>query len=642
MAGNVFNIEEVIVPEQLGTYIANRYIEWNNLRQNKVSAWREVREYVYATDTTQTTNSKLPWTNKTTIPKLCQIRDNLYANYMASMFPKRKWLTWEGGDSTSDGLKKREAIITYMAHVIDQPSFKNTVGTLVQDYIDYGNCFAGVQWADGSVDLDTKVQVGYVGPVARRHSPLDMVFNPLADSFEQSPKIVRSLVSIGECKEILERMSTPETEDAYKDLWQYIKDLRITSSKWGDTTDNHSQDSYLQMDGFTSFQAYLESGTVELLTFYGDIYDQGNDDFLRNHVVVVVDRHKVLYKEPNESFFGKAPIFHTGWRPRQDNLWAMGPLDNLVGLQYRLDHVENLKADAFDLLTFPPLKIKGQVEDFTWGPFEKIYVGDEGDVSPLTVPFQILEANNEIQYLTSMMEEMAGSPKEAMGFRTPGEKTAYEVQRLENAASRIFQSKITQFEEQILEPLLNAMLELARRKMSSSQFRIFDDELKATSFMTIGADDIAGNGTLRPMAARHFAEKAERIQNINSFAQSPLGQDQAVNVHFSGIKIAKMVEDLLEIGEFELVTPFIRLAEQADAQRASQALQETVMREISTATGLGSDYDLDQIPQAPQTQQGAPPTNGAQPTMDQQPPGAGTPQDAAGNPGLPNSPTAPM
>jgi len=53
-----------------------------------------------------------------------------------------------------------------------------------------------------------------------------------------------------------------------------------------------------------------------------------------------------------------------------------------------------------------------------------------------------------------------------MGFRSPGEKTKYEVQRLENASARIFQNKINQFEEQIVEPLLNAMLELARRNLA--------------------------------------------------------------------------------------------------------------------------------------------------------------------------------
>lgn len=629
MAGNVITIDDVIVPDQLGTYIADRYIEWNNLKQQRVAAWREVREYVYATDTTQTTNSKLPWTNKTTIPKLCQIRDNLYANYMASVFPKRKWMTWEGSTKKDNAKKKAEAIKAYMTYVVGQPQFKKIVGTLIHDYIDYGNCFAGVEWQDNTVDLKDRQQVGYVGPMIRRYSPLDIVFNPIADSFEQSPKIIRSLISLGELKGILENMSTPDTAEAYAELWEYIKGLR--NSKFEGPSDNHEKNHFLQMDGFSTFANYLESNTVELLTMYGDAYDENTGEFYRNHVFVVADRHKLIYKAPNESYFGRPSIHHTGWRPRQDNLWAMGPLDNLVGLQYRLDHVENLKADVFDLLTFPPLKVKGHVEDFTWAPMEKIYVGDEGDVAPIQPPFQILEANTEIAYLTSMMEEMAGSPKEAMGFRTPGEKTAYEVQRLENAASRIFQSKITQFEEQILEPLLNSMLELARRKMRSDQFRVFDDELKATTFMTIAPEDIAGVGVLRPMAARHFAEKAERVQNLNTFFQSPMGQSPAIAAHFSGIKLAKMMEDLLEIEEYEVVTPFIQMAEQADAQRLAQAAQEQVLMETGTATGLGSDYDQETL--------GVP--NGPQQPMAEEPQGRGPAAGGANYPSLPASPIAP-
>ena len=78
-----------------------------------------------------------------------------------------------------------------------------------------------------------------------------------------------------------------------------------------------------------------------------------------------------------------------------------------------------------------------------------------------------------------------------MGFRTPGEKTMYEVQRLENAAARIFQTKITQFEEQILEPMLNAMLEMARRKLDSTTIRIFDPSVNAVVFESIKKEDLA-------------------------------------------------------------------------------------------------------------------------------------------------------
>src|SRR6185503_20996216 len=93
------------------------------------------------------------------------------------------------------------------------------------------------------------------------------------------------------------------------------------------------------------------------------------NEYYRNHIITVVDRHKILNLKPSPSFFGRPPIYHAGWRIRQDNLWAMGPLDNLVGMQYRIDHLENLKADLFDLTAFPPLKVTGYVEDFEWRPF---------------------------------------------------------------------------------------------------------------------------------------------------------------------------------------------------------------------------------------------------------------------------------
>ena len=89
------DIHQLIEPDKLGCEIANKFQTWDSFRENKKSEWRELYRYIFATDTSTTSNSQLPWKNKTTLPKLTQIRDNLYANYMASMFPKRRWLRWE-------------------------------------------------------------------------------------------------------------------------------------------------------------------------------------------------------------------------------------------------------------------------------------------------------------------------------------------------------------------------------------------------------------------------------------------------------------------------------------------------------------------------------------------------------------------
>jgi hypothetical protein len=152
-------------------------------------------------------------------------------------------------------------------------------------------------------------------------------------------------------------------------------------------------------------------------------------------------------------------MHHCGWRLRTDNLWAQGPLDQLVGMQYRIDHLENLKADVFDLIAYPVMVVYGNtVEEFEYEPGATIFVGDEGKVEFLRPDATALQADMQIAELMGRMEELAGAPKQAMGIRTPGEKTKYEVQTLENAAGRIFQSKVSWFERNILEPLLNGML----------------------------------------------------------------------------------------------------------------------------------------------------------------------------------------
>lgn len=592
MSQKVLQLNDIIMPDQLGCEIARTYQTWDTLREFKKAEWKEIRKYVYATDTQTTSNQHLPWKNTTTIPKITQIFDNLRANYMASLFPNPRWLHWEGVNASEETKDKSDAIKAYMLYVIGQKEFKATIGALIDDYILHGNVFAMPDWRDDRVEQPDRMQTGYVGPVAKRLSPWNIVINPTSPTIEQSPKIFQSIITLGDLKELLERQSHDDGEfKAAQDLFNYILGVRQQAQQFAG--DLAVQDDFYQVEGFSSFRDYLSGDYVEVLTFYGDLFDRESGEFLKNHIIQVVDRHKLIRKEPNPSHFGYPPIFHTGWRTRPDNLWAMGPLDNLIGMQYRIDHIENLKADLFDLIAFPPLKVKGYVGDFEWAPFERIYVGEEGDVELMNVQTDPLRANFEISQLEAKMEEMAGAPKEAMGFRTPGEKTAYEVQRLENAASRIFQNKIVQFEEQVLEPLLNGMLELAQRRMDETTVRVIDDEYKIASFMTLTATDILGGGRIRPVAARHFVERAERIQTITGFFGSPIGQDQTVAMHFSSVEVARLFEELLDIENRNMVQPYIRITEQAEAERiAMQNQEDTVMASQQSAGLAEDDFDL--------------------------------------------------
>ena len=142
--GTVLEINGVLEVDNLVDEIVNMHQGFENNRRQWIDMVKEVREYLFSTDTSTTTNSALPWKNRTVIPKLTQIRDNLHANYMAALFPNDEWLKWEGYTQDAAIEDKRKAITSYMSTKTRISSFIQTVSELVCDYIDCGNAFGEV------------------------------------------------------------------------------------------------------------------------------------------------------------------------------------------------------------------------------------------------------------------------------------------------------------------------------------------------------------------------------------------------------------------------------------------------------------------------------------------------------------------
>jgi hypothetical protein len=571
------SVSQVIEPDALAAEISDQAVKWAGARREKERQWGEVRSYVFATDTKTTSNASLPWRNSTTRPKLCQIRDNLHANYMAALFPTEQWFRWMGANEESATAKKAKAVEAYMTNKLREVKFKEYVSRALYDYIDYGNVFGDVEYVtELTPQKDGTSTVAYIGPRPVRISPMDIWFNITSPTFKQTPKIRRVLMSMGDLAKHISILSTLDAAP-YKVAFERLKKNRSECSLASDFSD-HEKTKRFVADGFGTLSQYYDSGMVELLIFEGDLYSSKTTELLVNHRIVVMDRAYVVEKTPLTNWLGCSTIVHVGWRLRPDNLMAMGPLDNLVGMQYRIDHLENLKADVFDQIAFPIYKQKGYVEDWKPSPGERIFMNEDADVEALTPDPTALNADMQILELEAQMEEMAGAPKQAMGIRTPGEKTAFEVQALENGAGRIFQSKIAHFEEHFIEPLLNAMLETACRNMNASEvIRVVDDDFGVVEFMTITKDDITAKGRLTPQGARHFASQNRLVQNLTQLSGTPLYQDPAVNVHLSGLKMAKLIVDAMALGNYDLVTENVRVAEQMETQKFVQSAQEQVM-----------------------------------------------------------------
>lgn len=578
MSSKMVQLQEILNKDNLVKQLIQLFDKWSLQRLEKEEEWRELRNYIFATDTTTTTNSSLPWKNTTTIPKLTQIRDNLHANYMDALFPNDDWLRWEGYSQQDVVKEKRSAIESYMKNKTRESGFRETISKCLYDYIDYGNAIADVVWENNyHVDPLTGERVTtYVGPKICRTSPFDITFNPIASSFKDTPKFTRYIKSTGELKKDIETRLDLQYNS---EVFAKFRDTRgkLMAFRREDIAKFDS----LRIDGFGSYYEYLQSGYVEILEFEGTIYDEDRDILYENQIITIIDRLYILRNIPNASWFGKDAKEHVGWRNRPDNLYGMGPLDNLVGMQYRLDHLENLKADAMDLAVQPPIAIVGDVDPFTWQPFEQVHIPEDGSVTPLFSNSNVFQVNNEIGALIALMEEMAGAPKEAMGIRSPGEKTAFEVQQLQNAAGRIFQHKINKFEIEFLEPLLNNMLEVARRNMDSSDLvRVMDDDLGVATFMSITKEDITARGKLRPIGSRHYATRAQLLQNLVGIFNSPMGQ--MIAPHVSSKKLASLIEDYMGFEQFDFMKDNAMIFEQAETQRLINQVQQTLQVEQQT------------------------------------------------------------
>lgn len=568
MAGSVLDIES-FSRDDMAEVISEQWSTWHSQKNLIIAEYKERRNFLFATDTSKTSAGAAGWNNSTVTPKLTQIRDNLHTNYLVALFPNDNWLKWEAYTLDPKAAVKKSNIEGYMQNKVRESGFRDTVSRVLLDYIDWGNAFFEVKYLDQSkpdAENEDETIPQYVGPKLRRISPLDIVFNLAAEDFKSAPKIIREVKSFGEALANAEDM--PEDSEYYQAITK-AKELRVNAGGW--TTEDNDKAEGISIDGYGNYQEYLQSGMIEMLRFVGDYYDKSTGKLLRNQEIVVIDRAFIAIQRQIPSWLDQT-VYHVGWRIRPDNLWAMGPLDNLVGMQYRIDHLENMKADLWDLTRTPVMIVTGSVNQVKIEPGETIFLEEGESVDMWSPDVKALSFNQEIDRLMAVMELLAGAPREAMGIRSPGEKTAFEVQTLDNAITKVFTEKTNSFEI-VLEGALNGMFESARRNMNTADtIRVFDNDLGTEVFMQITKEDITAKGKLRPIGARHFGQTAKAIQELDRLMAGALGPKLLQNLNTT--TLTTFIEDNLGLERFSLFEKDADLYEGAERQQLLSTLQE--------------------------------------------------------------------
>lgn len=565
---NIFDTKDALADDisNLWTSLKSKRLTW----ENRV---KETVQYVYATSTRETTNIQNDHSHSTHIPMLTMIKDNLDANYLLNTIPNDSWFQFIGEDQSSVIKSKRDTVESYLKTKHRISKFRNTVAELISDWTLYGNTFAKVDYVRESHEdpITGEVAPGYVGPRVNRISPYDIVFDVSAKSFKEAPKVIRSIKRLGD---LARQAEENEDNAAFQDILDKAISIRNLAKSL--SLEEFNKICQYQFDGFSNPQDFFNTDYVEILEFYGDIYDKATDTFYKNHAITVLDRTWVIKAEPLKTWSGRPNIFHCAWRQRPDNIMGMGPLDNLVGMQYYINHVENAVADGLDQIISPDRVVVGDVYiDYgDNGEIEYKIPDGQGSVANLLPDLSFLNADFRLQNKLNQMELFAGAPREAMGIRTPGEKTATEFSGLMNASSKMFQNKITFFEEQFLEDILNAELESAVRNLDASDIiKITDEETNLQEFLTITREDLLANGKLTPVGARHFAEQERLSQGLQLITQT---FDEEMRDHISSIDLSKAILEALGVGKTVKVQPNIRTKERLDAERKVRSAQDTL------------------------------------------------------------------
>lgn len=556
-------------------FIFTKFEEWDNKRDEVKNEWGEIQEYIFARTVLDISNSATH-EHTTHTPELATIREDLIAVIFQSMFPHDDWFRFEPGSKEANNKEIRDAVRSYVKNRRKLNGSRAVHRRMVEDLVDTGNCFGMTFYKDAPENPGRE----YVGPKERRISPWDIVFDPTADNFEDSPKIIKERVTMGE---FYERYR--ESEVARQDVVDKVLNSRTQAAI--DSIDAR-RDTTAYRSGFSNLGEYLSSGVIELRWFYGDIFDLETMTLRKNRMIVAVDNWVLIDKEIG-TWNGKPHITHYGWKPYPDMLWAQGPLAQIIGLNYQIDHRENAKADGLDKLINPDKLMLGDIQE-VWDEEENrfVYLGPEGaSVQDVAINAGFLSFDTDIDRKMTMMRSASRMPNDLRGFRTEGEKTFGEFSGLIEGGMRGFLHKIEGYEEHILQPTLSAYIELARKHLDSAIKVPAEKDGQFTRLVEVSPASLKVDGVFIPEGATRLARKNQILSTLSQL--SATGLMQIASPHISGKGTAKLLEELTETTGSGMFEDFAGVKEQAEMQQevnqleqqqASQLAEPTVQEEL--------------------------------------------------------------
>lgn len=281
--------------------------------------------------------------------------------------------------------------------------------------------------------------------------------------------------------------------------------------------------------------AHLDDGFVNLsdCRWRGEIPGAKDPDTKEEYGVIdwkiqIVNDRWVVAIYPNPSYRKRRPWLMGRLTHVVNEGYGRGQVEPAASLQYMQNDIGNLTIDNLIMALNPVVVVDDEkvhnFDSIEWGPGAKWFMETDG-ATPLNMPTQTQLGMGAMQMLMGMVQDFTGANFAVQGVPAPrgrgrAQNTAAGMSQLQQTGSQGFNFAMESLQEQVMEPLLNAMYEMQEQFMDDKAIVTLGgaDGVPLVE-REIGFEDVVGSYAFTWRASQGMKENAALMQNLLGFVQ---------------------------------------------------------------------------------------------------------------------------
>ena len=559
--------------EDLASYVLSRYEIFQNARSEVEDSWLEcwakylntpeTEGYLKSSALKRVGDVEVNWRHRLSSGKAYEAVETVLGYLMSATFPNRDWFGVEPvvpAAVDEDNLQVARLIKKHLTNKLDESGFKSQWATFLRVLTITGTAVMAIPWrteynnrrvrsktVDPATGEETYIaeEVAYNvydAPKLEVLSNFDVYVDPTVGDPNEGDFIRKFTKTKAELLQLID-----------EGVYDFPKEdvLKISSDNGWDLSNTHKH-TLKTFEGIDT-QPWSPSELVELIEFWGDVYDNETGECIKDQVVTLLNGEVIAW-EDNPFWCGKPFIIGT-YSKTGNSPYGFGGVQPVLGMLHELDIVTNQRLDNLELAinNMWTLRSDGvlQPEEVYTEPGRVLLVGDHGDLQPLTQQNQAWAVTyQEAGLLEQSIDKSFGTGNYiSSNQQRSGERvTATEVAAVREAGGNRLSTVHKHIEETALIPFLAKLFSLVQQfTIAPVTVRVAGDGADEYNYFELEPTDLNMQVKLRPVGSDNVIERREYVQSRLEFVQSISGIPEVA----AKLNMDKFLTDLLNHWGFD-------------------------------------------------------------------------------------------